>query len=168
MLLAKMEKEVKDSLDFFSEDGQAGTAASSRIRGVVLHDILAHVRVPSDLDEAVGYAVTSGDMTLEEADEARKLLTVRLAEGAAKGWFPENADRILNEVEMIDSHGQIYRPDRVVVEGRKVTVIDYKFGEHHRSYERQISGYADMWRRMGYEDVTAILWYVQTGETMII
>ena len=157
-----------DSLDFFSEDGQAGTAASSRIRGVVLHDILAHVRVPSDLDEAVGYAVTSGDMTLEEADEARKLLTVRLAEGAAKGWFPENADRILNEVEMMDSNGQIYRPDRVVVEGRKVTVIDYKFGEHHRSYERQISGYADMWRRMGYEDVTAILWYVQTGETMII
>ncbi len=157
-----------DSLDFFSADGQAGAAASNRIRGVVLHDILAHVRVPSDLAEAVGYAVSSGDLTQEEADEAYKLLTVRIEEGAARGWFPDDADRILNETEMMDSTGQIYRPDRVVVEGRKVTVIDYKFGEHHRSYERQISGYADMWRRMGYEEVTAVLWYVQTGESVVI
>ena len=157
-----------DSVDFFSEEGCAGAAASSRIRGVVLHDILAHVQVPSDLEAAVLQSVASGDVAVEEAPEILELLSGRLAEGAAKGWFPEEADKILNEVEMMDSNGQIYRPDRVVVEGRKVMVIDYKFGEHHAAYERQIAGYADMWRRMGYDDVTAILWYVQTGESMII
>ena len=52
--------------------------------------------------------------------------------------------------------------------GSDVIVIDYKFGEHHRKYERQMAGYADIWKRMGYENVSAVLWYVQTGECVIL
>ena len=157
-----------DSVDFFSEDGCSGVAASNRIRGVVLHDILAHVRVPSDLDAAVALSEAAGDITPEEAREAASLLSGRLQEASEKGWFPENADMVLNEVDMIDTDGQVYRPDRVVVDGSKVTVIDYKFGEHRRIYEHQIAGYADMWRRMGYDDVTSVLWYVHTGECIVL
>ena len=83
-----------------------------------------------------------------------------------EGWFPDNPEKVLNEVELIDVDGKIYRPDRVVVSGGKVVVVDYKFGERKRSYERQIAGYADLWRRMGYEEVSASLWYVQTGEVV--
>ena len=50
------------------------------------------------------------------------------------------------------------------VNGGSVSIIDYKFGEHRRQYERQLRRYADIWRRMGYADVKAVLWYVQTGE----
>ena len=67
-------------------------------------------------------------------------------------------------VSLVDTDGQVYRPDRVVKSGGKVVVIDYKFGEHYRKYERQMKKYAELWSSMGYGDVSAFLWYVQTGD----
>ena len=156
-----------DSLDFFSHDGGAGISASNRIRGVVLHDILASVVVPQDLDEAVDRSLSCGEVTPSEAEEVRRLLSDRIAEGVDRGWFPDSG-RVLNETSLVDVDGSIYRPDRVIIDGDKVIVIDYKFGEHRRSYERQLARYADIWRRMGYENVSSVLWYVHTGEYVVL
>jgi RecB family endonuclease NucS len=54
----------------------------------------------------------------------------------------------------------------VLVQDGAVTIIDYKFGEHRRSYERQVTRYMDMWRRMGYADVSGFLWYVDSGNVV--
>ena len=159
-------KFTADSLDFFSKDGMTGVSASNRIRGVVLHDILAHVNVPGDLEGAVGQAVRAGDVTGVEAGEAYRLLSERIAAAAERGWYPSDADRILNEASLIDTDGQVCRPDRVVIAGGKVIIIDYKFGEHHRTYERQLRKYAEIWRRLGYKDVSSYLWYVHTDEVV--
>ena len=159
-------KFTADALDFFSKDGETGVSASNRIKGVVLHDILAHVNVPEDLEGAVRQAVQAGELTGSEADEAYGLLSERIAAAADRGWFPSDADRILNEASLIDTDGQICRPDRVVIADGKVIIIDYKFGEHHRAYERQLKKYAGIWSRLGYEDVTSYLWYVHTDEVV--
>ena len=167
-LAQDMREEVAESLDFFAEDGSAGIAASNRVKGIILHDILAGVSVPSDLDTAVSNALMSGDLTPSEAEEVRSLLSARIAEAADRGWFPDDAAKVLNETSIIDVNGQIYRPDRVVVDGDKVMIVDYKFGEHDRKYERQMLRYSDIWKRMGYSNVTATLWYVHTGECVVI
>ena len=155
-----------DAADFFSEDGSAGMSASNRIRGVVLHDILSSVVVPEDLGNAVDMARAAGDVSPEEAESVMSLLSQRIMEAAQYGWFPDERTAVMNEISLIDTDGCIYRPDRVVVKDGKVMIVDYKFGEHRSSYERQVKGYARIWKRMGYEDVTAFLWYVQTGEVM--
>jgi ATP-dependent exoDNAse (exonuclease V) beta subunit len=157
-----------DSLDFFSEDGTAGVEASNRIRGVVLHDILAHVKVPGDLDAAVEGARIAGSLTTEQAQQAREMLSTRLSEAVLMGWFPEDASQVYLERDVIDTDGQVYRPDRVVVRDGRVIIIDYKFGDHYNKYERQMKRYADIWRRMGHTEVTAVLWYVQKGEYKVI
>ena len=157
-----------DSLDFFSEDGAAGVEASNRIRGVVLHDILADVRVPGDLDAAVETARVAGNLTAEQAQEAMELLRGRLSEAISKGWFPEDPSDVFLEKDIIDTDGQVYRPDRVVLKDGRAIIIDYKFGAHYNKYERQMKRYADIWRRMGHHEVTAVLWYVQTGEYKVI
>ena len=159
-------KFTADALDFFSKDGETGVSASNRIKGVVLHDILAHVNVPEDLEGAVRQAVQAGELTGSEADEAYGLLSERIAAAAGRGWFPSDADRILNEASLIDTDGQICRPDRVVIADGKVIIIDYKFGEHHRAYERQLKKYAGIWSRLGYKDVASYLWYVHTDEVV--
>ena len=159
-------KFTADALDFFSKDGETGVSASNRIKGVVLHDILAHVNVPEDLEGAVRQAVQAGELTGSEAAEAYGLLSERIAAAAGRGWFPSDADRILNEASLIDTDGQICRPDRVVIADGKVIIIDYKFGEHHRAYERQLKKYAGIWSRLGYNDVTSYLWYVHTDEVV--
>jgi ATP-dependent exoDNAse (exonuclease V) beta subunit len=157
-----------DSVDFFAEDGSAGAAASNRIRGIVLHDILSKVVVPSDLDEAVLAACLAGDISQDEAAHVKEILQKAIASVQDRGWFPEDGAKVLNETSLIDSDGEIYRPDRVVVldEGlfdKTAIIIDYKFGEHRKSYERQIKKYADIYQRMGYHNPQTYLWYVDSG-----
>ena len=158
-----------ESADFFADGGDAGYSASRRIKGVVLHDILAKVVAPSDLERAVREAVQKGELTAVEAETAYQQLKISIAQMQDRyGWFPDSGADVLNESELMDTDGSVYRPDRVVISYGKVAVIDFKFGEHHGKYERQVSRYADIWNRMGYADVTAYLWYVHTGEVMRI
>lgn len=153
-----------DAVDFFSAQGAAGVSASNRIRGVVLHDVLSRVFVPGDLEDAVNASVHSGELTREEAKEVFRLLSERIAGAVELGWFPQDRTSVLNETGLIDVDGSVYRPDRVVVRGNSVIIVDYKFGEHEETYLGQVRKYADIWERMGYEDVAAFLWYVQTGD----
>ena len=155
-----------DSVDFFSEDGEAGYAASNRIRGVILHDVLSRVKYVDDLEWAVRQSLADGEITPDEACAVLALLEERIGSASARGWFPDDADRILNEADVIDESGQLFRPDRVVISGDKVIIIDYKFGEHYRKYENQLKRYAGLWNRMGYADVSAYLWYVHTDEVI--
>lgn len=155
-----------DGLDFFSDEGLTGVSASNRIRGVVLHDILSRVVLPEDLHSSVLQAVLDGELTGEEAAMVEPLLSERIAEAEARGWFPPDRSAVMNERELIDTDGSISRPDRVVTDGECIRVIDYKFGAHDPRYVRQVRRYADILRRMGYDDVRAALWYVQSGEVM--
>ena len=155
-----------DSLDFFSEEGEAGIDASNRIKGIVLHDILATVVVPEDLESAVTEALYDGQIAEDQVSAISEMLGARIKEVEKYGWFRAKPEEVMNEVNLIDTDGQVFRPDRVVRTGGKVVIVDYKFGEHHRRYERQMNRYMQLWRRMGYEDVSAFLWYVQTGEVV--
>jgi hypothetical protein len=70
----------------------------------------------------------------------------------------------MNETSLIDVDGEVYRPDRVVVKDGKVLIVDYKFGSKNKDYESQLSNYADIWARMGYDEVAAYIWYVASDE----
>ena len=126
------------------------------------------MRVAGDLKEAVRASVLSGELTAVEAEEVETLLAGQIAKVDERGWFRDDDAVVLNETSLIDSDGQIYRPDRVMIRDGKVVIIDYKFGEHDPRYERQLKKYAGIWRRMGHEDVSAYLWYVHTGEIVFV
>ena len=151
-----------DSLDFFKDD-KAGVSASNRVRGIVLHDILAQVNLPEDIPSAVDSARQNGYLTEEEAAVALDHLTAAVEAVTERNWFPKDPEAVYNEASLIDTDGSVYRPDRVVVAGGEVQVIDYKFGEHYRKYERQVGRYMNIWRRMGYEKVSGYLWYLDSG-----
>lgn len=153
-----------DSADFFNDEGETGMAASQRIKGIVLHDILSHVKIKADVDPAVDSAVLAGVISEEEAVAVKELLHSRIASVEAEGWFSEDNEDVMNEVEVIDSKGLIYRLDRVVKTGGSVKILDYKFGEHNSDYEKKLMAYADAWKDMGYNVDSACLWYVATGE----
>ena len=159
-------KFTADALEFFREDDQKDT--SKRVRGVVLHNILSRVAVPDDLEKSVTRAVLEGELSAEESSEVMTVLEGALSSGSARGWFPQNRSAVLNEVSLMDVGGKEFRPDRVLLTDGKVTVIDYKFGEHQKKYERQVRQYAELWRRMGYAEIKAFIWYVETDEVVEI
>ena len=161
-------KFTSDALEFFKEDFQE-QSHSKRVRGVVLHDILSRVVLPEDLEQSVMCSFHQGEITEKEAHDIRKLLKNAIDEGVRKGFFPgpgknPSDPKVMNEVTLIDAGGAEYRPDRVILEGDKVIIVDYKFGEPNNRYVRQIKKYAELWKNMGYAEVSGFLWYVETGE----
>ena len=148
-----------DSVDFFGDDGTVGAEASNRLNGIVLHAILSDVKAPEDLRSAVDRQVMDGQITSAEGEKDYAMLFERIASARRRGWFPDDSE-LHNEEGVIGTDGQVYRPDRVVVTEDHTIVIDFKFGSPKPSYRRQVERYVDLYRRMGYPDVTGYLWYV--------
>ncbi len=145
--------------DFFTGDDVPG--GSKRLKGIVLHDILSRVRVPSDLEAAVRESFNDGSVSGEDVPEIISLLSSRIDSVADRRWFADDLEAERNEVTVIDSDGEIYRPDRVVIDNGRVQIIDYKFGRPSAEYEDQVRNYARLYREMGFSDVKSSLWYVR-------
>ena len=157
-----------DAGDFFSSEGKAGPEASSRLMGILLHDIMSRVRSAGDLEAAVADSLRSGAIDGAQASEIKEILSSAMA-AAGKGWFPEGGEGVLNEVPVIGPDGSVHRPDRVVITPEKVYVIDYKIRENDdvtRRYVSQVGRYVDLYKSMGYRDVEGWLWYLQDKETV--
>ncbi len=163
-----------EASDFFSGDGSTGIEASGRLKGIVLHNILSKVAVPEDLENAIAESYNAGEIDDVERDEITKLLSARVADARSRGWFPEEKGCVFNETSVIDINGETHRPDRVIVDGKKAVIVDYKFGHFYgeyaenqrESYKTQIREYADLYRQAGYEDVSCYLWYVMSDKVV--
>lgn len=155
----------EEASDFFSDEG-VGMETSDRLRGIVLHSILSKIKTPSQLEAAVDAEYYAGSISEEERIGILQLLRPRVDAAVSRGWFPEDTSMILNETSVIDADGEIYRPDRVIVNGKEVTVIDYKFGEARQKYYRQVDKYKALYKDMGYTSVKGYLWYV--GEDKVV
>lgn len=158
-----------DAVDFFGEDGKTGAGASARLRGVILHKILSGIVSPEDLRGAVDAAVMDGSLDAQEAREALSLLSGRIS--AHPEWFPPRGDdsvRILNEASIFASNGKDYRPDRVIMRPEGVIVVDFKFGHPEDVYLRQVGNYAAIYRQLGYNVLSAVIWYVEEDKMQFI
>ncbi len=147
-----------DSIEFFSDEARN----DARLNGTVLHGILSEVVSLSDLPSAVRHAFVAGEIDAGQEGDYLNILTQRIS--AHPDWFPVDSAEVLNETGLIDTDGESYRPDRVLIKDGKVTIIDYKFGEKKHRYHRQVARYADIYHRMGYSEISPIIWYVLTDE----
>ena len=151
-----------DALEYFTEQGRR---PSTKIKGIVLHQILSKVNVCDDLEMAVNHAVVSGLIDSRDRDPVFSMLSEKLENIASYGWFSADNKDVRNETAIINTDGRIYRPDRITTDSKgTVHVIDYKFGEPDEKYLSQISRYANLLKRMGYENVIPNIWYVMRDE----
>ena len=103
----------------------------------------------------------------EQAEQIEKLARWALAHPQVKDWYDGTWD-LYNECSIIytDKAGnfQTRRPDRVMMKGKKVIVVDFKFGKKKENYNRQVKEYMNLLTSMGYADVKGYLWYVFENE----
>lgn len=137
--------------EFFSGD-------SNRIKGIILHEILSRIGVEEDIGHAVKSALEEGLLSVSEAEDARKRLADMLVSVRDRHWF-DGTYQLMNETPILTPGGENYRPDRIMADGSRAIVVDYKFGEKEKSHFRQVSNYAELLEKMGFEDVSSYLWY---------
>ena len=82
-------------------------------------------------------------------------------------WF-DGTYRVMNEASIVNTNGEIKRPDRVLIsqDNTRVIIIDYKFGQPLESYKYQVREYVRLMKDMKYAHVEGWLWYVTDGEVV--
>ena len=147
----------------YSEALECGTI-SPQDEGIVLHGIMEHARTIDDIYRAIDSLVIDGILSQPNAEALAVQLERVVSTPTAAEWFSSEWEQVHIEGGIIAPGIGTRRPDRVMINGKKAIVVDYKFGEKHNSYRKQIALYCSLLSKMGYSEVKGYLWYVREGE----
>ncbi len=136
------------------DDFMVDTPLSTIDLGILMHEWLSYIVVRDDALPALQRMVLSGKVTaVQESQmlEQWKLLQQLLEKEGKTDWFGSHY-HVLTERDILTPSGSVYRPDRVMIEGNRAIVIDYKFGqEHKQQYREQVRDYLALLGQMGYQ-----------------
>jgi ATP-dependent exoDNAse (exonuclease V) beta subunit len=131
-------------------------------KGLLLHYLFSNIITSDDIEQAADDMLVKG--MISSAAEKKDLISyARKKIGEHPEWFKKGL-KIYNECTILSydqNKGRVKenRPDRVIREGNKMIIIDFKTGKKYESHERQIKRYADLLTKMGFETETH-LWYI--------
>lgn len=135
-----------------------------RKHGTLMHEVLSRIRTQDDISSSVESYRLAGVINKEEAASLKKRLKELLNISEVALWY-NGTSRVLNEVDILFGKGLSKRPDRVMITGEQVVVVDYKFGDHSdKRHHSQVKNYLKLIRQMGYEQVSGFLWYVELNK----
>ena len=127
--------------------------------GNQLHTILGGIRHHKDAQEALRHAFTSGLAAPEEKQQVTAVLQQVLTHPALSSCYRETAE-VKTEPEILLPDGHVFRPDRVVLQGRNAILIEYKTGKKSLYHREQLLRYEELLLQMGYDKVKKLLVYL--------
>jgi hypothetical protein len=125
-----------------------------------VHEILAKVISKNDVEPVFQQYLFRGILKKEQLEELKQLV-YSIVENPALRMFYEPDKKIITERELINDEKEIFIPDRLIFEGNRVTVIDYKTGKQEEKYINQIEQYGKLLIAMGFEINKKIIIYLQ-------
>ncbi len=135
-------------------------------RGRLLHTLFSAIETEEDIDNAIAQLVFEGIIGKPETEEKiRELTHHAFSLPQVQDWY-SGSWHLFNECDIIwQERGELRtrRPDRVMMRGNEIIVIDFKFGKQNKKYNKQVQGYMQLLTRMGYlkENIEGYLWYVE-------
>ena len=131
--------------------------------GKLVHEILSKVRGVKDIELICDQYLADGAINSGEREDIVKVILNGLEDLTVKKWF-DGSFEILNERNLITAKG-VFRPDRIMVSGNNAIVADYKWGEVKMDvYNSQVSRYAHILKKSGYDRVEGYIWYINLEE----
>lgn len=134
------------------------TREDALIRGNLVHALLGLVETKKDVETALSTMKNSGELATDEAELLKNKILAILEHPKLAAYYKEGIE-IKNERDIITANGKILRPDRIVIQDSKATIIDYKTGKPSHSYKEQLYAYADALEAMGYSIENKIIVY---------
>jgi ATP-dependent exoDNAse (exonuclease V) beta subunit len=130
-----------------------------RRRGTLIHYIMSLIKTEKDVEPALAFLQSSGVINADEVGEFRELVLKIVHHPELIHTFKEGVI-VKNEQEIIAENGLILRPDRLVFQGRQVTIVDYKTGSRSADHRDQLLSYGNTLENMGYELAHSIIVYI--------
>ncbi len=128
-------------------------------KGNDIHYILSHIRFARDIKNALKRAEQMGIMQHYERQAIKDKIISIVTHPKLIPLFGDG-NTVLNEREILLENGTNIRPDRVVLNGNKATILDYKTGEANPKYKQQLLSYANALTTMGYAVENKIIVYI--------
>lgn len=166
-------RQSNKSREFVCDEDDSNSEEKQRLAyiktGRVLHHLFATINTTDDIEPSLKKLEIEGlieDSNLT-CESLRKMLHKRLENKQVADWFSGrwqlfNECTILDYDEVTDTVKE-HRPDRVMKDGDKVVIVDFKFGAYRPEYTDQVRRYISLTKGMGYEDVKGYLWFVYTN-----
>ena len=134
--------------------------------GNLIHEMMADIKTKEDVEQTIERYINKGLIANSERNNIRNLILNIVCHPLLKAYF-EPGLLIINEREILTESGQVVIPDRLVIEKKKVTILDYKTGNPSKNHELQINNYALVLQKMNFEVLEKILVYIDEEITVI-
>ncbi|TKC05077.1 UvrD-helicase domain-containing protein [Pedobacter frigoris] len=144
------------------------TGESPGRTGTILHEVLAIANDEKQAEEVLQNLMLEGVFKVAELPFL-KTQAVSVLQHKGLQEILKRSEQSLNERSIIDAEGKTYRPDKVLVNGDEVTVIDYKFTQQEsNSHIVQVDHYKSLLLAMGYTKVNTYLFYASSGQLKLV
>jgi len=128
-------------------------------RGTIIHRLMELVLSREDINPALDRLIAKGIIEESEGGMYGKIAENIVGHPKLRTYY-QNGPDIRNEREIIGENGLILRPDRLVIDGKKATIIDYKTGRQDLKYSEQLCAYSNALLAMGYLVEHKIIVYI--------
>jgi len=140
-------------------------------RGKLYHRLFSAIRSREDLVSAVNDLVHEGLLDNSQVEDCLAYVGKALDHPRAVDWF-SGRHQLFNECSILThdetGHTVMKRPDRVMRDENKLTVVDFKFGKPAASHHRQVREYMELLAAMGYASIEGYLWYVDEEQVVTV
>lgn len=160
-------RQSNKSREFVESDEES--AQQSYIKtGSVLHHVFSTIHTLEDVEGALRKLEQDGILYDEDITAAKlsALLSKRLEDPRVREWF-SGKWTLYNECSILftkDHQVCERRPDRVMYDGNRMVVVDFKFGHPRPEYQEQVREYMTLLEKMGHPNVEGYLWYVYSNQ----
>lgn len=144
------------------------TGESAGRTGTILHEVLAMASSAEEVDDALRTLLLDGIFKAEEFPFL-KAQALAVLQHTGLQEILGKSKQSLNERSIIDTKGKSYRPDKVLVNGNELIIIDYKFTQQESDkHIEQVAHYKALLMAMGYTDVKTYLFYAVSGQLKLV
>lgn len=131
--------------------------------GLLFHELAQQITAPVPLQDLLSRELAGRNVTRNDHDRLLKDLINFVKTGEEQGWFSEEKETLI-ETELLLPDGAVLRPDRLIIDGKRATVIDYKTGSPDPKHEVQVRAYGAVLNEMGFETIRLFLIYPEINK----
>jgi hypothetical protein len=134
--------------------------------GNLVHTAFARISQAGEEEAVLQEMADQGMIDSGQKEQLLKKIRALLDDPVLAPFFAkDNTLRI--EAEILRETGEVYRPDRVIINRDQAVVLDFKTGKLKVEYKKQISLYGKLLNEMGYNDVKKYLVFVEPEVSVV-
>lgn len=132
--------------------------------GIIVHELMAHYHSVAGVDAELNKLYQEGWFSHKTLPKIREI-ALRVFEHEGLQQLLGLSGHFLNERDLIDQNGQIYRPDKVLVREEETHIIDFKFtAKEKEAHFDQVNYYKKLFSEMNFPNVKGWLFYGYRGK----